>query len=104
MSKVYKPMHQTVKWISYLGGTADKIKNFQVDGDYLCSRYRKCLKNLTVSDIEEICETCAPKKDIYRCNMIVFFSKILNFLLNRTKINTKKPEFSTHGFFFPYFV
>ena len=73
MSKVYKPMHQTIKWISYFGGTAGKIKNFQVDGDYLCSRHRKCLKNLTVLDIEEICETCAPKKDIYRCNMIVFF-------------------------------
>ena len=73
MSKVYKPMHQTVKWINYFGGTEGKIKNFQVDGDYICSRDRKCLKNLTVSDIEEICEMCAPKKDIYRCNMIVFF-------------------------------
>lgn len=73
MSKVYKPMHQTIKWITYFGGTEGKIKNFQVDGGYICSRHRKCLKNLTVLDIEEICETCAPKKDIYRCNMIIFF-------------------------------
>lgn len=47
-----------------IAGYGKAIEQFKVN---------RLIEEYWYSYIEKICETCAPKKDIYRCNMIIFF-------------------------------
>lgn len=63
MLNALAPRHENIKYLFlYLGGGSEGSGKYYFYGDNFCGESKKCIRDMTISDITQICEDCEDDK------------------------------------------